>query len=152
MYIEKSVIISKPRREVFDYIRHIRNQDHYSVWNMQDPNQKTTFSGEDGSVGFIYSWDSQDKNVGAGSQEIKRIVDNELVESELRFERPMKSVATSTMKISEASPTQTKVSWSFDGKMKFPLNILSFVMKGVLGKQLQQGLNNLKNKLESNRG
>ena len=63
MHIQKSVVISKPKREVFEYLKHIRNQDNFSVWNMKDPNQKVETRGTDGTVGFIYSWDSNDKSI-----------------------------------------------------------------------------------------
>jgi uncharacterized protein YndB with AHSA1/START domain len=148
MFIKKSITISKPRREVYDYLKLVRNQDHWSVWNMRDPGKKVETKGEDGTVGFTYAWDSKDKNVGAGTQEIKKVADNQSVECELRFERPMKNVAISKMTVSEASPTQTKVDWSFDGPVKFPMNLFSFVFKRMLGKDMQHGLDNLKGVLE----
>jgi hypothetical protein len=148
MFIQKSITISKPRREVYDYLKLIRNQDHWSVWNIKDPAKKVETKGADGNVGFTYSWDSQDKNVGAGTQEIKKITDNQSVECELRFERPMKNIAISRMTVSEANPTQTKVEWSFDGPTRFPMNLFSFIFKRMLGKDMQKGLDNLKSLLE----
>ena len=70
MRIEKSVEIRKPSSEVFNYLKYTRNQDNFSVWNMADPDMKKEQSGTDGEVGFLYRWDSQNKNVGAGEQEI----------------------------------------------------------------------------------
>jgi uncharacterized protein YndB with AHSA1/START domain len=148
MYIERSVVINKPKREVFDYIKLVRNQDHFSVWNMKDPGQKVQTKGTDGMPGFVYTWDSQDKSVGAGSQEIRKVVEGDLVECELRFERPMKNVATSKFRVSEAGPSSTLVSWDFDGPTKFPMNLFSFVIKRMLGNDMQKSLDNLKAKLE----
>ncbi len=40
MIIEKSVVINKPKKDIYDYLKNIRNQDEFSIWNMTDPNQK----------------------------------------------------------------------------------------------------------------
>src|SRR3954468_17994635 len=71
--ISSSVVINRSQAEVFDYIRHIRNQKYYSKWVMADPNVNVNYSGTDGTVGFISSWKSEVKNVGEGAQEIIRI-------------------------------------------------------------------------------
>ena len=34
---ESEIIINKPKQEVFEYIKHIKNQNNYSKWNMMDP-------------------------------------------------------------------------------------------------------------------
>ena len=79
--IEDTIVINQPVEKVFDYIRHIKNQDNYSTWNMMDPDMKKEYSGTDGQVGFVYKWDSsKQKNVGAGEQEIKAIVPNKSLE------------------------------------------------------------------------
>jgi hypothetical protein len=145
--LESKITINKPLPEVFDYVRHIRNQDNYSVWNMQDPGMKKDYIGTDGQVGFIYRWNGNNK-VGEGEQEIKRIVPNERVDMELRFKRPMEDTAQSSMTTAAKSAVQTEVSWSFNSRMKFPMTIMKPMMVGMLNKALKQGLHNLKSTLE----
>ena len=89
MIIEKNVSVNKNINEVFSFLKQTKNQDRFSVWNMKDPNMKRDYSGTDGTKGFVYSWDSKDKNVGAGSQEIKNISEGNRIDYELRFIRPM---------------------------------------------------------------
>ena len=36
--IEKQVVINKPKQEVFNYLKLLKNQEKYSVWVMKDPN------------------------------------------------------------------------------------------------------------------
>ena len=93
--VEKSILIDKPKQAVYNYLKLTRNQENFSTWNMADPGKQTSSEGIDGTVGFIYSWDSKDKNVGAGSQEITGLVEGDCIEYALRFERPMKNIATS---------------------------------------------------------
>ncbi|MBP7400952.1 MAG: SRPBCC family protein [Chitinophagales bacterium] len=148
MHIEKSIIINKPKSEIFDFLKLIKNQNQFSVWNMKDPNQQTTEQGTDGTVGYIYTWDSKDKNVGAGAQEIKAITPGEIIEYELRFERPMKNTAQSKFLFESVSENQTKVIWDFRGPTKFPMSLFKGLIAKMLGKDLAKSLENLKAKLE----
>lgn len=144
LFVSKEITINKSKKEVFDFLKFCKNQDKFSVWNMKDPNQKTTNSGTDGTVGFIYSWDSKDKNVGAGSQEIMTFKDNSIIEYELRFERPMKNTSFSRFVLTEISPASTKVNWEFRGPTKFPMSLFKGFFQKMLGKDLAKSLENLK--------
>ncbi|MGG9972030.1 SRPBCC family protein [Ferruginibacter sp. SUN002] len=148
MIIEKSIVINKPQQEVFQFLKFIRNQDSFSVWNMKDPNKKTSSEGTDGSVGFIYSWDSKDKSVGAGSQQITKIIDGSRIEYELIFLRPMKNTGTSKFIIEPLDDNQTKVIWDFRGPTKFPMSLFKGIFQKMLGKDILQSLENLKTHLE----
>ena len=148
MLIEKLVIINKPLPQVFDYLRYTMNQNNFSVWNMKDPGKKTAISGVDGTVGFIYSWDSKDKSVGAGSQEITGLKENESISYQLVFERPMKNVAQSGFYLRELSNQQTEVKWQFKGQTKFPMSLFKGLLQNMLGKDMATSLINLKNLLD----
>ena len=148
MIVEKSIVIDQPKDVVFDYLKFSKNMDHYSVWNMKDPNKKAEYIGTDGSVGFIYKWDSTDKSVGAGQQKITNLIKGERIEYEMIFERPMKNTGTSKFLISEVNPKQTMVTWDFRGPTKFPMSLLKGIFQKMLGKDLMASLENLKKILE----
>lgn len=148
--IEREIIINKPVREVFDYVKFLRNQDHYSKWVRTDPNMKKDFRGTDGTEGFVYAWDSTDKNAGKGEQEIKKITEGEVVDVEVRFERPFEGVAKAPIKTESVSADQTKVRWGMEGKSKYPMNLMNLFMLNMLGKDLETSLSDLKRILENN--
>ena len=50
--LSSSIIINRPQNVVFDYVKHLKNQERYSKWVMADPNVKLTYTGIDGTVGF----------------------------------------------------------------------------------------------------
>jgi hypothetical protein len=111
---------------------------------------KTEFRGTDGTVGFVSAWDSAEKNVGKGEQEILKIVEGEKIDYELRFMKPFESTSYATFSTTSASDSQTKVAWSFNGKMKYPMNLMLLFMnmEKMIGKDLDKGLQNLKVLLE----
>ena len=148
--LEKEVAIAKPKQVVFDYIKNIKNQNNFSVWNMKDPNAKMNYTGTDGTVGFISSWDSENREVGTGEQEIKNIVEGSKIEMELRFTKPMKMQDNAYMITEAIDSTQTKVKWGFFGKTPYPMNLMCLFMDmdKMVGPDLQKGLDNLKDILE----
>jgi hypothetical protein len=102
--VEKSIVVHAPKDSVFIYIKHLKNQNDYSVWSKMDPNWKTSFSGEDGTVGFVSAIDA----------------------------------------------SNTKVSWAFSGSFPYPMNIMKLVfnLEKAIGKDFQQGLENMKTIIE----
>jgi len=146
----REVTISKPKSEVFAYIKMLRNQDNFSKWAQMDPAMKKTYRGTDGTVGFVSAWDSDKKDVGAGEQEIKKITEGERVDFELRFLKPFESTEQAYMTTESASENETKVTWGFNGHMAYPMNIMMLFMdfEKMIGDDLQTGLNNLKTVME----
>lgn len=150
--IERSVMIAKPISQVFDYLRNIRNQDYFNKWVMTDPNMKKSFKGTDGTKGFIYEWDGNSQ-AGAGEQEIKNIDNNRRIDLEIRFVRPFKGIANSTIETEPLTGTasnSTIVKWSFTSNMKYPMNIFLLItnIEKKLEKDLDLSLTNLRTILE----
>lgn len=149
--VEREITINKPRNEVFAYAKLVKNQNEWGPWFKRDPAMKQEFIGTDGSVGFISKWESQNTEVGSGEQEIKRIVENERIETELRFKQPFESKADAYLTTEAAAENQTKVKWGFKSSMPRPMNLLLLVMdlEKDIGKDYESGLSGLKKAVES---
>jgi hypothetical protein len=145
----RSIIIDKPVSGVFQYLKYLKNQDHWSPWKKKDLTMKQEFIGTDGEVGFIAKW-SGNSDVGEGKQEITAIVENKRIDAELRFYKPWKSTSKAFTIVEDLGKMQTKVTWGFSGENKFPSNIfmLFFNMEKSVGKDFEEGLSNLKKLLE----
>ncbi|NCX95533.1 MAG: polyketide cyclase, partial [Chitinophagia bacterium] len=129
----------------------LKNQDNFSRWAKMDPNMKKTYTGTDGTVGFISAWDSKSDSVGTGEQEIKKITPNERVDFELRFKKPFEATNNAYLALADANNgTATEITWGFDGKMSYPMNLMLIGgnMDKMIGDDFQTGLNNLKQILE----
>lgn len=148
--VERSVSINKPKDQVFSYLVLLKNQDNFSVWMALDPKVQKTYQGQDGTPGFVSAWQSDKEEIGKGEQEILAIRAGERIDYELRFLAPFASVASAYIQLEAQSSEQTKVSWGFQGAMPYPMNLLLLVMdmEGMIGKDLQQGLDKLKHLLE----
>lgn len=149
MKASREIVINKPKADVFAYIKQLKNQNNYSKWSKMDPNMKTEFKGTDGTVGFISAWEGNDE-VGKGEQEIKKITEGESLETELRFIKPFESKAIAILTTTAIDSAHTKVTWGFDSKMAYPMNIMKLFMdmEKTIGDDFGTGLSNLKTVIE----
>lgn len=136
------ITINKPKQEVFEYIKYVKNQDNFGTWQLSDPGMKTTSEGTDGTVGFKYSWVSE--KLGNGSQTITHIEEGKRMDSELDF--GFGDPAKGFIVLKEISPDQTSVTWGVSGRSPYPWNLMGLFMS--MDGDFEKGLKNLKNILE----
>ena len=146
-YVKREIIINTPSQKVFDYLKLLKNQDTFNKHAMAGSDRKREFTGEDGTVGYIYGW-SGDKNAGVGEKEIMDIIEGKRIETEIRFQKPMKVTASVTMETEAVSDTQTKVSWINSGTLKYPVNLFIPMMEKSVAKDMDSSLLILKDILE----
>ncbi len=148
--LEREITINRSKDQVFEYIRHLENQTNYSKWGELDPDAIYTYTGVDGTVGFVSAWEGN-KDVGRGEQEITRIIEGERVETQIRFFEPFKAVSEAYMTTESIGENQTRLNWGFSGRMPWPMNLFLLVMsmEDNLGADYEYGLEKIKNILES---
>lgn len=146
-YVQREIIINAPRQKVFDFLRFLKNQEQFNKWAKAGGNRQEKFTGEDGTVGFIYAW-SGDKSAGEGEKEIMKIVNGERIETEIRFIKPMKISAFVIMETHAVSENQTKVNMINGGNLNFPFNIMIPIAEKNFGKDMDASLVSLKKILE----
>ena len=150
--VEREVTLGKPKAEVFNYVKFLKNQDNFSKWAQMDPNMKKGFEGTDGTVGCKATWDGNDE-VGAGEQTITKIAEGERIDFNLHFIRPFEDNSQAYMTTEAIDSMQTKVKWGFTGKMPYPMNLMKLFMNmdKMIGDDLNVGLTNLKGLMEKNK-
>lgn len=148
--VERELTINKPKQEVFDYVKYLKNQDNFSVWAKIDPAMKKDFIGEDATIGFIAAWDSENPDAGKGEQKIIGLVNGERIDYELHFIEPFEATDFAYMTTDAVNDSVTTVKWGFKGKMNYPMNLmmLTMDMEKMLAPDLENGLTSLKAILE----
>jgi hypothetical protein len=145
--IQSEIIINAPLQKVFDYIKLIKNWDDFNERATADPGRKNEFRGTDGTVGFIYAWNGNNK-VGEGEKEIKFISEGKRIETEIRFIKPFRVTGQTNISTEPVSAGQTKVIMSNASTLKYPLNFLLLIVEKGIAKDMNTSLLTLKNFLE----
>jgi len=146
--IEQETVVNKPKAQVFDYCKHLKNQEDYNVWLKADPNVKTSYRGKDGNVGSVLAWESQIKDVGRGEQEIKKITDGERIDTELRFKEPFEATNQTWTTFEPVGENQTKLKAGFTGTTPYPMNLMMFFCKDKLKADMGKNIANIKGCVE----
>ena len=148
--VEREVTINKPKADIYNYVKLLKNQNEWGPWYKKEPTMKQEFRGTDGTVGFVSYWNGTNEQVGEGEQEIKKLVENERVETELRFIRPFESKADAYLILTPVNENQTKAKWGFKTNMPRPFNLMQLVVDidKEVGKDFAEGLSSLKTIME----
>lgn len=149
-HVYRSVELEHTKEKVWEQLKFLRKQQEWSPWARKDPNMDQKFTGIDGEVGTVSYWNGN-KEVGEGEQEITKIVDGKRIEQDLRFLKPFKSESDCYVELEELDNNRSKVTWGFTGTNKFPICIMMLFMSmdKMVGKDFEQGLQNLKHNLSS---
>ncbi len=106
-----------------------------------------TYTGTDGTEGFIAAWESSTR-IGNGEQQIMKVHEGEGYESELRF-RNNENVTHSSIMTQALGQNETKVTYTMSATPSFPMDLMIPRMKKVLKKEMDESLANLKKILEA---
>lgn len=149
--VSRSKTIEAPTPVVFEYLKSLKKQNEWGPWSKQDPDMQVNYEGEDGTVGFTSSWESD--KVGKGKQTITSITGN-TVETELVFYMPWgESVSTGYMHAANVD-SGTEVTWGIRGENDFIGRIFGVFMNvdKSVGPMFEEGLDSLKALIESEVG
>lgn len=148
--LERSTQINASPASIYEEIVSLEKSNKWSPWFQIDPEGTTyNFSGPSSGVGNKMEWASEHEDVGTGSQEIMEAIENEKVRTKLYFggfDEP--SYANFLF---EETEDGTTITWTFEGNMgSNPINkIFGAFMEQLLGPSYEEGLANLKSRVES---
>lgn len=148
--IDTNIVINKPVAQVYNYIKYLKNAELYNKWVMIDPAMRKQYRGVDGTVGFVYAWDSDNKQAGKGEQEIIKMEENKSVNYEIRFEKPFQNIMHSHFELAPDDANQTHITFGMVGQRTFGMRVFHVLLnlKKILQKDMYITLQNLKNNLE----
>jgi hypothetical protein len=146
-HLEKSIVINAPASVIYPQVSNLKIFNEWAPWSKMDPGAKRTYEGADGSVGSKMNWDGSE--TGTGSQWIEELEDNRHVKSGLTFGNFEGKFYSEFLLSPEASGT--RVTWTYDGPNNGLMGKAIWVFMGpMLGQQYDEGLKDLKVRVESN--
>lgn len=146
--VARSVTIDAAPDQIFPHVNSMQKTEGWSPWLDRDPDVALTYEGPEMGVGNKMSWDSENPQVGNGTQIITASVENERVETDLDF-GPM-GIAKASFVLTPADDG-TLVTWGFttDLGMNPMARWMGLMMDRWVGGDYETGLGNLKTLVES---
>ena len=149
--VSRTVVINRPREEVFNFVRQLKKQHLWNPWFKRDIDALLKYKGDDGKVGASFYWKGNNK-VGEGIQRIVKVKQGRVFETKILFIKPVKVNALTYIAVKEIDSEKTKMVWGVRGNLAFPLTIISifYSPEKALGEKFDEGLKELKYILENN--
>jgi hypothetical protein len=141
--VQRAATIKAPPAKIAATLADLKGWQAWSPWEKLDPALKRSYSGAEKGKGAVYAWEGNSQ-VGVGRMEITDVAPSR-VAIDLDFVKPFeahnKVVFTLTPK-----GDATEVSWAMQGPVPYAAKVVHMFldMDGMVGKQFETGLANLK--------
>jgi uncharacterized protein YndB with AHSA1/START domain len=147
-HVERSKRIAAPPEWVFEQINDLKRMKAWNPYEQKDPTLKGEFGKNTRGVGASYAWQSE--NVATGRMTIVESKPLRQVTLRLDFEKPFQSTVTTEYTL-KADRGGTQVTWSMQGPANFMHKLMetAFILDPLIGKDMDQGLTNLKRYAEA---
>ncbi|MFV8257172.1 SRPBCC family protein [Bdellovibrio bacteriovorus] len=145
---EASEVIAAPPEKIFPYISDLKLGGEWSPFEKVDPNMKKEFIGEPNQVGSKLIF-AGNKDAGAGSIEILKVVPNELVQLRLVMTEPLAADNIVEYRLTPEGQG-TRFSWSMSGDGGYVGKLVTFFIdcEKMITDQFRKGFENLKTIVE----
>ena len=147
-HVERSRRIAAPPEWVFAQINDLQRMRNWNPYEKKDPSLKGEFGPTTRGVGASYAWDSE--KVATGRMTIVESKPLRQVTLRLDFAKPFQSTVTTEYTL-RPDRGGTQVTWSMQGPANFVHKLMEtmFVLDPLIGRDLDDGLRNLKVAAES---
>ena len=147
-HVERSRRIAAPPEWVFAQINDLQRMRAWNPYEKKDPSLKGEFGPTTRGVGASYAWDSE--KVATGRMTIVESKPLRQVTLRLDFAKPFQSTVTTEYTL-RPDRGGTQVTWSMQGPANFVHKLMEtmFVLDPLIGRDLDDGLRNLKVAAES---
>ncbi|WP_406825854.1 SRPBCC family protein [Pedobacter sp. KACC 23697] len=144
--VNRTITILAPDSIIYKNIADYHEFYKWNAWSKMDPQAKITITGTVAQPGHLYQWNGEKS--GTGQMLINKVAVNKMVDMELKFIKPMESVAKNRFDI-EKVENGNKVTWTMSGESKGIINKwFCLFMDKMIGKDFEEGLKFLKEKSE----
>jgi hypothetical protein len=146
--VSRSIVIEKDAKTVFSMVNDLKATQKWSPWSEKDPAMKVVYTGPSNGGGAAMSWESNNPQVGKGSQKIIESQNLKMVHTRLSFEG--QNDADAKFQLEKLAENKTKLTWSFVSEHgKNPINrYMGLMFDTWVGSDYERGLLRLKNLLE----
>ena len=141
VHVQRSITVNAPAQIAYDQVNTLKNWEQWSPWYKMDPDMKLTYNDIPSGRGASYSWAG--KKTGEGTLTISDCKQNETIVTQLDMKGQGQSTGGFTIAPNAGG---TDVVWYMDMTpgMNPLAKYMTVIMKGMLEKQFDEGLQGIK--------
>jgi K+-transporting ATPase KdpF subunit len=141
--VQRATSIKAPPEKIVAVLSDFHGWGAWSPWEKMDPAMKRSYSGAAKGKGAVYAWEGN-KDVGQGRMEITETAPTR-VAMDLDFVKPFEAHSKVLFTLTPQGDV-TQVTWTMQGPVPYMAKVVHVFldMDGMVGKQFETGLANLK--------
>ncbi len=141
--VQRAASIKAPPEKIAEVLSDFHGWQAWSPWEKLDPAMKRSYSGAAKGKGAVYAW-AGNKDVGEGRMEITETTPTRIA-MDLDFVKPFAAHNKVVFTLAPKGDA-TEVSWDMQGPLPYVAKLVHLFldMDGMVGKQFETGLANLK--------
>ncbi|MFC3550197.1 SRPBCC family protein [Lysobacter cavernae] len=142
--VQRSVLVQAPPERIHAQINDFHHWQAWSPYEKLDPAMTRSIGGAAQGTGATYGWSGEGK-AGAGRMEITRSEPASRITIQLDFTRPFKAHNVAEFTIAPKGDA-SEVTWAMSGQQPYMAKLMGlfFDMDHMIGRDFEEGLNNLK--------
>lgn len=146
--ITASVMVKASQKQVFEYMRDLKNFDDWNPFAAMAKNMTMQLSEVTDQVGATYTY--SDKRMGSGEMTILTLHPDTLIRLQMKFMMPNEEIADIRWSLS-STDGETRVTWAMNGERDAKARFMNaiFQFDKMMVKNFTDGLAALKAKLEA---
>jgi len=139
--VSRTAIIDAPREIVYENVNNLKNWEKWSPWHKMDSNAVFTYSDMFTGTGAIYTWESNNSDLGSGKYTILESYPYDSLKSEIAYND---GVVSNGFWYFTDVDGKTKVNWGVKGDVDFLSRWVTLFIDSWMGPVFEQGLSSLK--------
>lgn len=147
--ISRTVVINRPKEEVYNFVRQLKKQYLWMPWFSRNFKGILKYKGDDGKMDALLYWKGHSKYY-EGTQKIVKLHQGKVMETRILIIKPFRIVLLEYKGLKEIDENKTKMVWGIRGGLAFPFSVMALIhpVEKAYGKELEEGLKNIKTTLE----
>lgn len=147
-HYERSGFIKASPEKIYPYISSLKMGAQWSPYEKDDPSLKTEFSGTDGAVDSVETFEG--KKAGAGTLTILKLEPNKSAQIQLKMTKPFFAINIIDYTLTPEGEG-TRFTWGMTGENGFIGKLIGVIIdcEKMIGSQFEEGIANLKQVVES---
>ena len=144
MDISKSIEVNKDIHTSYAVALDFNQFKQWNPWSKSEPSAQFEITGDGTQMGDAFKWNGE--KIGQGSLTHARMENPSLIENQLQFIKPWQGTGSDIMTFEEKEG-KTIITWTDRGNEKTGF-FMRPLMDVMMGGQMEEGLENLKKKIE----
>lgn len=147
--VERRITIDSSAGSIYKELSNVERWKNWDAWYTKDTLQVREYFGTKGDSNYGFAYTSENPDVGSGRMDVLEMKENERIDVRYTFENGFGTSTADGYMILEENEVYTDVTFGLVSKKTYPASLLNIFIEKWIGNDYEEGLENLKSRVEN---